>query len=292
MNEEKTKERIIHLIDNRKNSIIEFLQHLIRIPSVNGKEKDCALFCAEKLKQMGLKIDIWEPNVDELKSHQGFSPTESDYKDRPNVVGVLKGSGGGKSILLNGHVDVVPPGLLDLWKNNPWGAVVKNGKVYGRGAMDMKGGLACMLKAVEIIQKAGIKLRGDVIVECVPDEERGGNGTLASIIRGYRADAGIFTEPSGVNSIAVGHRGGLCFRVTVGGESPTVFDRAKGINAIEKMQVVIEAIERLKKIRQDRVKHPSFKGIDNPVPIYIGTIHGGSWFSSTPFRCAIEGALG
>ena len=114
MSEEKIKKKIINLVDYEKNSIVEFLQHLIRIPSVNGKEKDCSLFCAEKLEQMGLDVDVWEPNIDELRSHPGFSPTESNYRNRPNVVGILKGSGGGKSILLNGHVDVVPPGLLDL----------------------------------------------------------------------------------------------------------------------------------------------------------------------------------
>lgn len=119
--------KITRLVDNRKNSIIEFLQALVRIPSVVGKEKDCTLFCAKKLEKMGFQIDLWEPDIKDLKNHPAYnSSSETNYENRPNLVGVLKGTGEGRSILLNGHIDVVPPGPLDIWEHDPWSGTIKD----------------------------------------------------------------------------------------------------------------------------------------------------------------------
>lgn len=285
--------KITRLIDNRKNSIIEFLQALIRIPSVVGKEKDCTLFCAKKLEKMGFQIDLWEPDIKDLKNHPAYnSSSETNYENRPNLVGVLKGTGEGRSILLNGHIDVVPPGPLDLWKHDPWSGTIQDDKIFGRGTIDMKGGVTAMIKAVEFLQMMGIKLKGDVIIECVVDEEGGGNGTLASIIRGYRADAGVITEAWGIKNLAIGHRGSLGFRITVEGQVAPVDKKAHGVSAIEKMQIILEALQELKVVRQETVTHPLYAEYENSVPIIVGTIQGGSWLTSVPLRCVIEGFLG
>ncbi len=275
--------KITRLIDNRKNSIIEFLQALIRIPSVVGKEKDCTLFCAKKLEKMGFQIDLWEPDIKDLKNHPAYnSLSETNYENRPNLVGVLKGTGEGRSILLNGHIDVVPPGPLDLWKHDPWSGTIQDDKIFGRGTIGMKGGVTAMIKAVEFLQMMGIKLKGDVIIECVADEEGGGNGTLASIIRGYRADAGVITEPWGIKNLAIGHRGSLGFRITVEGQVAPVDKKAHGVSAIEKMQIILEALQELKVVRQETVTHPLYAEYENSVPIIVGTIQGGSWLTSVP----------
>lgn len=285
--------KITRLVDNRKNSIIEFLQALIRIPSVVGKEKDCILFCAKKLEKMEFQIDLWEPDIKDLKNHPAYnSSSETNYENRPNLVGVLKGTGEGRSILLNGHIDVVPPGPLDLWKHDPWSGTIKDDKIFGRGTADMKGGIAAMIKAIEFLQIIGIRLKGDVIIECVVDEEGGGNGTLASIIRGYRADAGVITEPWGIKNLAIGHRGSLGFRITTEGRVAPVDKKAHGVSAIEKMQIVLEALQELKMMRQETVTHPLYAEYENSVPIIVGTIQGGSWLTSVPLRCVIEGFLG
>ncbi|NQS89803.1 M20/M25/M40 family metallo-hydrolase [Patescibacteria group bacterium] len=145
---------------------------------------------------------------------------------------------------------------------------------------------------IEFLQMMGIKLKGDVIIECVVDEEGGGNGTLASIIRGYRADAGVITEPWGIKNLAIGHRGSLGFRITVEGQVAPVDKKAHGVSAIEKMQIILEALQELKVVRQETVTHPLYAEYENSVPIIVGTIQGGSWLTSVPLRCVIEGFLG
>lgn len=135
-------------------------------------------------------------------------------------------------------------------------------------------------------------LAGDVLFECVVDEEAGGNCTFASILRGYRADAGVFVEPSGAETIYLGHRGGLRFRVAFRGQAAQLLKRDSGINAIEKMHTILAALEEFRKQRRASVSHPAFQELANPVPLYIGEIRGGSWFSSTPLECVVDGTLG
>lgn len=143
-----------------------------------------------------MTVDIWEPDINELKKHPGYVPTTQNYKDRPNVVGFQKGKGSGRSLLFNGHVDVIPPGPLSAWEHNPWSGEVENGKLYGRGSSDMKSGLAAMTMALDAIIESGITLKGNVILEYTIDEEFTGNGTLACVQRGYKADCGIVCESS------------------------------------------------------------------------------------------------
>jgi acetylornithine deacetylase len=270
------------------------LQRMIEIPSLPGDEKAFAEYVADETSRLGLKADIFEPDLNTLAAHPAFSPlvTSDTYAGRPNVVAVLKGAGAGRSVLFNAHSDVVPPGPVGRWSGNPWRARFADGRVFGRGALDAKAGVAAVLAALEAITSRGILLRGDVLLECVVDEEAGGNGTLASILKGYQADAGVFVEPSGPGTIYVGHRGGLRFRVTVRGEAAQLFKRDAGVNAIEKMQIVIAALDGFRQERHARARHPAFREVANPVPLYLGEIHGGSWFSSTPLECVLDGTLG
>src|ERR1700684_4618576 len=113
------------------------------------------------------------------------------FEGRPNLAGVLKGKGEGRSIMLTGHVDVVPPGASEHWTSDPFAPVVSEGSVRGRGTVDMKGGVACMLMAIEILKEIGVTPAGDVVFTTVVDEEIGGMGSLAMVARGYPADAGI-----------------------------------------------------------------------------------------------------
>ena len=184
------KDPVIQWIDREKNQIVEFLRDLIKFPSVTGDEGEIQKFIHSKLKKMGLTVDVWEPDLTILKNHPAFVAVSKGYEGRPNVVGVLRGAGGGKSLLLNGHVDVIPAGAPEAWTHNPWSGDVAEGRIYGRGASDMKSGLAAMTMAVESILQSGIRLKGDLILEYTVDEELSGNGTLACVIKGYRADGG------------------------------------------------------------------------------------------------------
>lgn len=125
-----------------------------------------------------------------MASHPAYAPLELPYRDRPNVAGVLPGSGGGRSLLFNAHIDVVPPGHSDGWQDDPWSRHERDGRVWGRGTADMKGALAAFVVALATVRQA-TRLRGDVIVETVLEEENSGNDTLAAVLRGCRADGAV-----------------------------------------------------------------------------------------------------
>lgn len=290
---EKTEDRLIRLIDKKRGKIIKFTQELIRIPSVNspptGEEKECQAFIAKRLKKIGMKVDVFSPEeVRGIEKHPFYNPGRL-YKGRPNVVGTLKGNGG-RSLLLTGHADVVSPGQKKKWKYNPWEAKIVNGRIYGCGAADTKGGLAAQIMAIESIRESGISLQGDVCFASVVDEEFGGvNGSLSCVLRGYKADAGILAEPTRLN-IQPGTAGGQQYKIIVKGKTAFEGEKHKGVSAIEKMYKVIETLGRLENVRNKRLKkHTLFSGYPIPAPIVVIAIHGGdSNVGGVPDRCWIE----
>jgi acetylornithine deacetylase len=206
-------------------------------------------------------------------------------------VGIWQGKGNGKSLLLNGHVDVVPAGPEQLWEFGPWSAVIQNGQMYGRGTSDMKGGVASMIYAVEAIRSIGVHLKGDLIIESVVDEEAGGNGTLSACLRGYKADAAIVPEPTQLN-ICPAHRGAQFFRVKVWGKGAHAGLRFEGVSALEKAQIFINAIRQLERER-DRVARKNILYAQYPIasPITIGKLASGVWPAMVPEECTFEGMI-
>ena len=169
----------------------------------------------------------------------------------------------GRSLKFNGHTDVVPIGPPELWQYGPFSGEFVDGRVYGRGSADMKGGVVSNVLCVLALQSAAIKLQGDVIVECVVDEESGGNGTLASVMRGYSADACIFTEPTGLDKLAVSNRGAQFFRITVPGEEGGIEYKHELTNPITKSFEVFHAVEAYSIMRESQVSHPLYDDIYN-----------------------------
>lgn len=272
---------MLKIIDEYRNDIVTHLRNLVRFPSLGGHEKEAQLYVADLLRKMGLQIDVWEPKTSELASHPAFIKTPWGYEGRPNVVGVLKGHGNGRSLILNGHIDVVSPEPVSAWKHDPFGGEVENGYLYGRGALDMKGSIVAMIYAVKSIINAGIKLKGDVIIESVIEEECGGpGGTLSTILRGYRADGVIITEPTGLDSIWVNCPGVLWFRVKVLGKPAHAGYAHLGVNAIGKILKIYEALLSLDEFRVEKTR--KLIGEENPRPVHIniGTIRGGDWPST------------
>jgi acetylornithine deacetylase len=253
------EDEVLKIVDQDRNEIIAFLRDMVKIPSISGsrKEKEIQDFIADRFSAMDLQVDIWEPDVAELKAHCEHGPLDIDYVDRPNLVGISKGAGGGRSLILNGHIDVVPVGFLERWKTDPWDAKVIGGKMFGRGTADMKGGVAAMIMALNCIKKARISLKGDVIIESVVDEERCGNGSLACVLRGYKADAGIITEPTGLN-ICPAHAGVNGFRIMVRGKPAHPSKAVHGVSAIEKAMKVYNLLKDFRSIREKGKKHPLF----------------------------------
>lgn len=283
--------RIREWITLHRDAGTALLQQMVRIPSTQGKEKEVQLLVADQLSRMGLTVDIWEPDGEQLADHPYFCSPRSFFAGSPNVVGVLKGAGGGRSILLNGHVDVVPEGQRNQWEHDPYSGEVVDGKLYGRGSTDMKGGNTALLLALGAIQGLGLKLKGDVIFQSVVEEESGGAGTLAAIVRGYRADAALIPEPTNLR-IFPKQQGSMWFRIEVKGLSAHGGTRYEGVSAIEKSLVVIGHIQELEKVRNARIKDPLYANNPIPIPINLGVIQGGNWPSSVPDTVKLEGRMG
>lgn len=269
----------------------QFLQKLVRMPSTQGNEQEAQLLIADKLRTLAFDVDVWEPDGEALEAHPYFCSPRKRFTGSPNVVGVLKGAGGGRSLLLNGHMDVVPEGNWEQWQDDPYSGKVVEGKLYGRGATDMKGGTASLLIAVEAIQSLGIKLQGDVIFESVIEEESGGAGTLAAIVKGYKADAALIPEPTNLR-IFPKQQGSMWFRIEVEGRAAHGGTRYEGISAIEKSMLVIQHIRELEELRNARISDPLYANNPIPIPINIGVIQGGNWPSSVPDTVKLEGRMG
>ncbi|WP_428908419.1 peptidase [Niallia sp. Krafla_26] len=278
------------LADNHSRGV-KLLQRLVQERSVRGEESKAQAIIIEKLRRLGLSLDIWEIGSPELLNHPDFSCDRKNFYGNPNVVGVWKGTGVGRSIILNGHIDVVPEGDLNEWEHDPYSGVIIDGCLYGRGSTDMKGGTVSLLLAIEAIKESGIKLKGDVIFQSVIEEESGGAGSLAAVLRGYHGDGAIIPEPSGMK-IFPKQQGSMWFRITVKGKSAHGGTRYEGVSAIEKMNVVINELQQLEKARNQGIKDPLYENIPIPIPINIGKIQSGEWPSSVPDLADIEGRMG
>ncbi|MGH9197235.1 MAG: ArgE/DapE family deacylase, partial [Acidimicrobiia bacterium] len=269
--------------------VLPLVSELIRFQSIAANEDPVQGYIAAALREAGCETDVFQIDFDSLRNHPAFGMEV----ERDNAIGVAGtfGDGDGPSLILNGHVDVVPPGDFERWTYSPWEATVVKDRVYGRGSCDMKGGLAAILTAVRAIAEQGIRLKGKVIIESVVGEEDGGVGTLATIERGYRADAALIAEPTGLR-VGNASAGALTFRVRVYGLSAHGALRQEGVSAIEKFQLVYEALQSLEMKRNDRLRSPQFDGLSLPFAISVGKIFGGEWPSSVPEELIFEGRYG
>ncbi|PFO04868.1 acetylornithine deacetylase [Bacillus sp. AFS076308] len=288
---EKYEHHVKQWLKENRARAARLLQLLVRENSTRGNESSTQAIVIEKCRQLGLTLDIWEIGGDELKSHPAYCCDRQSFDGNPNLVAVLKGAGGGKSIILNGHIDVVPVGDESNWDHEPFSGVIECGNLYGRGSTDMKGGNVALLMAMEAIIANGIKLKGDVIFQSVIEEESGGAGTLAAVLRGYQADGAIIPEPTNMKMFPK-QQGSMWFRITVTGKAAHGGTRYEGVSAIEKSLIVIQSLQQLEKDRNARVTDPLFKKIPIPIPINIGKMMSGDWPSSVPDTAVIEGRMG
>ena len=297
----KEEQKILSLIDQNRGEIVEFLQELISFktisPSYNNKAESDGYrklqhFIYKTLEAMNFELDIWEVEAAKLESFPGAVVIPNrDLSNMPVVVGKLKSSRNGKSLILNGHYDVVSPGAMENWKHDPFKGEIEDNKIFGRGACDMKGGIAAMLEAIKFIQKAGISLNGDLIVETDPEEEITDMGTLACCERGYKADAAIIPEPTNMN-VLVAMRGYLSGKITVFGRAGHAtmtqchWREGGAVNAISKAVKIIVALEELTDEWRNRPdKQHKFLDPDIIVPTLI---RGGEWLVMYPEKVEIE----
>ncbi|MFF3024183.1 peptidase [Gottfriedia sp. NPDC057948] len=285
------KKVIQDYISEHKDKTIELLKQLVMENSVSGNESKAQAIVLEKLRELELDLDVWDPDLKEMKEHPYFISTRDSFTGSPNIVATLKGTSGGKSMILNGHIDVVPEGNIQQWTYPPYGANVVDNKLYGRGATDMKGGNVALILAIEAIKGSGITLKGNVYFQSVIEEESGGAGTLATILRGYTADGVIIPEPTNMKFF-IKQQGSMWFRLKVKGKVAHGGTRYEGVSAIEKSVLIIQQIQKLEQLRNERIADPLYDGVPIPIPINIGTIHGGTWPSSVSDLVTLEGRFG
>ncbi len=212
------QQAIAQRVEALRDYLIATAQELVRTPSVNhpptGDEHACQMIVASHLRAAGVTPEVYDLKaVPGLDTHPSYWPGR-DYAQRPNVSARRRGAGGGRSLVLSGHIDTVPLGTQP-WKHDPFGGQIEDGKLFGLGAYDMKSGVALILGVMRVLTELDLVLKGDLIAETVVDEEFGGvNGTLAGRVRGDNGDAMIITEPSDL-AIWNGVRGGRVAHITL-----------------------------------------------------------------------------
>ncbi|MFL3025977.1 MAG: ArgE/DapE family deacylase [Candidatus Neomarinimicrobiota bacterium] len=285
------KNKINKAINDNKDEIIAFVQKLVRTPSLANQESDVQHIIHEKLNSIGLSSKIIPVIFSELEHHPAFNDDGFSPDSRINVTALWQGNNKAKSLILNGHVDVVPTGPEKLWNDDPFSGNIVDGKIYGRGSCDMKAGLSSGLFAIYILKNLGFSPDGDIIFQSVVGEESGGCGTLTNIVKGYHADAAIILEPTSLKLSPI-QSGALTFRLKVPGKATHASMRWDGISAIEKYSLIHQSIINFEKERHDSFDVEYYQSKDRVAPINIGTIEGGQWHSTVPESIIAEGRLG
>jgi acetylornithine deacetylase len=281
---QKAIERLWAEIERREDDLVETVAELVRRPSLLGEEAEVQAYVADHLRDSGLDVSVWDLE-ESIKELPNAGDSGVPFTGRPNVAGVRSGAGGGRSLIVNGHVDVVSAEPVEAWSYDPWQPTIVGDRMYGRGAYDMKSGDALNLMLPRLLRDAGIELQGDLIIHSVIEEECTGNGALDAARR-HRADAAVVTEPTG-GRFTHAHVGVLWFRIGISGKSWHAMQAWKGVNAITKAIPIMQALQALD-ARLNTQTHPAFAGIEHPINLNIGVIHGGDWPSTVPGACALH----
>jgi len=286
---------ILQAIDKGFTNQIAFTQDLVRFPSLRGQEREAQDFIHDALKDRGYKMDRWAIDINEIKNHPGFSPVTTDYRNAINVVGThhpKTKSGAGRSLILNGHIDVVPEGPHPMWQRNPFDPNIDGDWLYGRGSGDMKAGLVANIFALDALRSLGYQPAAPVYIQSVTEEECTGNGALSCLAKGYTADAAIIPEPMNEQLIRA-NLGVIWFRVHLQGEPEHVAYTQPGANAIEASFAIIQALRDLEKQwNKPEHRHPRFSDHRHPINLNVGKIAGGDWASSVPAWCSFDCRIG
>lgn len=280
-------------IDKAFDRQVEATSRLVAIPSTRGAEWPAQDFMADQLRARGYAVDDWQIAMGDLEGLPDVGVIAHDFSRARTVVGTLKpAEETGRSLILQGHCDVVPAGPLDMWETPPYRPQIIDGWLHGRGAADMKAGTMAALFAVDAIRAAGYTLKGRVHVQSVIEEESTGVGALSALQRGYRADCAVLPEPSGqcLSDVCLGV---IWFRLKVRGRPTHVSHAGEGFNAIKAMMEMVRALEGLEREWNERAKgDPIYGAVIHPLNFNPGIIQGGDWASSVPAWCDLDCRIG
>lgn len=286
--QDAVRQAVLDRVESMHPETIELLGGLLAIPSPTGSEAAAQAWVAEQYLELGLEVDVFDCDAEALASLPDWSPSASSYENRPNVVGVWKGTGGGRSLILNAHVDTVPADPVELWTHDPWGATIDGDRMYARGALDDKGGIVDILAAVRAMKEGGFEPAGDVILQSVVDEEPTGNGTLACMARGYSADAAWMVDGSTMGRAYTNHSGQVHFVIRVFGSGGSPVMRGRATDAIHLALQIADALRGLRDRKRAAPLPGGWDTIENKVHFSVGRINGGEWFANIPAKCEID----
>lgn len=285
------EKKIVAAVDSLADEIIDFTCRLVAEPSTLGNEAGAVEVMTEELRKLGFATSRVMLDSEALINHPGYAPVPWPLTDRCNIIGYVEAAApGGRSALFNGHLDVVSAGNREFWSRDPFAATEIDGWLYGRGAGDMKSGVAAMTYAAHAVSKAGFGLRAPLTVAAVIEEECSGNGAIATLAAGYDAEAILIPEPFGP-TILTDQLGVLWFKVHLHGRPTHVLQARSGVNAIEKCYPLITALRRLEAELNGENLLPSYRGQSHPINLNIGMIEGGDWPSTVPAETTFHGRL-
>jgi acetylornithine deacetylase len=264
------------------------LAALVAIPSVTGQEREALSWLAARAAELGLEAELVEHDLAALRAHPDHPGEEAPRTELVTLDVTLRGTRPGR-LCLCAHVDVVGAGN-EAWRHGPWSGAIEDGRLHGRGSVDMKGGVIAALHALAALRTAGAATP-EVVLQCVPSEEDGGLGAFAALQRDDRFDACLIPEPTGF-AVVCAQAGALTFAGTVRGRAAHAAMRLEGRSAIDRYVAVHAALaEHEQRINAD-VEHPAMRALDLPYPVSVGRISAGEWSSSVPDRLKFEGRVG
>ncbi|HWI19102.1 MAG TPA: M20/M25/M40 family metallo-hydrolase [Vicinamibacterales bacterium] len=284
-----TYARVNAAIERLTPRYVSLLQELVRIPSQTGQEAAAQAVVARQMREIGLAVETFDVDLAALAVHPAFNRTPRSYDGRPNVAGRLHGTGAGKSLLLNAHIDTVPVERADTWTREPFGAEIVDGRLYGRGACDDKAGIVESLLVAHALRDAGVNLVGDLSIVSVIEDETSGNGTLASVERGYTADGVVIVDGTWPERFIVSHLGQVTFQIRIPGLAGHA--TSAGPNPIASVGDVFDRVRAMVERKNTNCAAPWG---DKAAPYFVnfGRIYGGVFPGSVPAECVIEGQYG
>jgi len=281
--------RVHQAIERLTPQYVELLQALVRIPSPLGEEAAAQSLVERRMREIGLAVERFDVDATALAAHDGFNKTPRSYLGRPNVAGRRPGAGTGKSLLMNAHIDTVPIDTPASWTRDPFSGEIVDGRLYGRGACDDKAGVVECLLVAHALRDADVTLAGDLSIVSVIEDETSGNGTLATIERGYTADAVVIVDGTWPERFIVSHLGQVTFQIRIPGVAGHA--TSAGPNPIASIGDVVDRVRAMVDANNANCVAPWG---DKAAPYFVnfGMVRGGVFPGSVPVTCVIEGQYG
>ena len=283
------RNRILASVDKGFEEQVAFTKQMMRSPSTRGAEHAVQDMVFRALRDRGYALDRFEMDETALRAHEGAGGFSEQHSRAPIVVGIHRPrEEKGRSLILQAHVDVVPPGPVDMWTHPPFEPVIEGDWLFGRGGADMKAGHAANLFALDALRRIGLQPAATVYIQSVVEEESTGNGALMTHLRGYKADAVLIPEPEDEKLVRA-NVGVLWFQVLVRGMPVHVREMGAGANAIDAAYRVVGELRKLEEDwNKDKSGREHFQNEEHPINLNIGRIEGGDWASSVPAWCRLD----